>query len=163
MVRAQPCERCHPHGRKRQHGVQAAPCARDGERVGGRAQPGTDEVAFYSFDTSLHEIRPFSTTFTATEGAWHATKAYGATSLWDAIAETAQKISDRQRRRALVVITDGVDSASTLKPSDVSAIASSLDVPVYILVVAFTGDEDGAYPQCAARWRISLRGQAEIH
>ena len=95
-------------------------------------QPGTDEVAFYSFDTSLHEVREFSTTFAATEGAWHATKAYGATSLWDAIAETAQKISDRQRRRALVVITDGVDSASTLKPSDVSAIASSLDVPVYI-------------------------------
>src|SRR5687768_10216109 len=104
-------------------------------------QPGTDEVAFYTFDTSLHEIRPFSKTFTATEGAWHATKAYGATSLWDAIAETAQKISDRQRRRALVVITDGVDSASTLKPAEVSAIASSLDVPVYILVIGFTLDE----------------------
>jgi Ca-activated chloride channel homolog len=104
-------------------------------------QPGADEVAFYSFDTSLHEIRDFSTTFAATEGAWHATKAYGATSLWDAIAETAQKISDRQRRRALVVITDGVDSASTLKPSDVSAIASSLDVPVYIVVVTFAADD----------------------
>jgi Ca-activated chloride channel family protein len=103
-------------------------------------QPGTDEVGFYSFDTALHEVRKFSTTFTATEGAWHATRAYGATSLWDAIAETAHKISDRQRRRALVVITDGVDSASTLKPSDVSAIASSLDVPVYILVIAFAGD-----------------------
>ena len=106
-------------------------------------QPGTDEVAFYSFDTALHEVRAFSTTFAATEGAWHATKAYGATSLWDAIAETAQRISDRQRRRALVVITDGVDSASTLKPSEVSAIASSLDVPVYILVIAFAA-EDGA-------------------
>src|SRR5688572_17581866 len=104
-------------------------------------QPGTDEVAFYTFDTSLHEIRPFSKTFTATEGAWHATKAYGATSLWDAIAETAQKISDRQRRRALVVITDGVDSASTMKPSEVPAIASSLDVPMYILVLRFTLDE----------------------
>jgi Ca-activated chloride channel family protein len=104
-------------------------------------QPGTDEVAFYSFDTALHEIREFSKTFAATEGAWHATKAYGATSLWDAIAETAQKISDRQRRRALVVITDGVDSASTLKPSDVSAIASSLDVPVYIVVVTFAAEE----------------------
>lgn len=104
-------------------------------------QPGTDEVAFYSFDTSLHEIREFSKTFAASEGAWHGTKAYGATSLWDAIAETAQKISDRQRRRALVVITDGVDSASTLKPSDVSAIASSLDVPVYIVVVTFAAGE----------------------
>jgi len=106
-------------------------------------KPGADEVALYSFDTALHEVRPFSSTFTATDGAWDATRAYGATSLWDAIAGTAQKISDRQRRRALVVITDGVDSASTLKPSDVSGIASSLDVPVYILVVAFTPDERG--------------------
>ena len=104
-------------------------------------EPGADEVAFFSFDTALHEVRPFSTKFSATDGAWDATKAYGATSLWDAIAETAQNISDRQRRRALVVITDGVDSASTMKPSDVSAIASTLDVPVYMLVVAFALDE----------------------
>ena len=75
-----------------------------------------------------------------TTGAWSDTKAYGATSLWDAIAETAQRISHRQRRRALVVITDGVDSASRMKPADVSAIASSLDVPVYILVITFALD-----------------------
>jgi len=104
-------------------------------------QPGTDEVAFYSFDTALSEVRPFSTTFAATDEAWGATKAYGATSLWDAIADTARRISDRQRRRALVVITDGVDSASAMKPSDVSAIASSLDVPVYIVVVAFAPED----------------------
>lgn len=100
---------------------------------------GSDEVAYYSFDTSLNEVRPFSTNFSAT-GAWSGTQAYGATSLWDAIAETAQRISDRQRRRALVVITDGVDSASRMKPADVSAIASSLDVPVYILVITFALD-----------------------
>jgi Ca-activated chloride channel family protein len=103
--------------------------------------PGRDEVGFYAFDTSLREIRPFTKAF-AIDGAWDSTTAYGATSLWDAIAETAQKISDRQRRRAIVVITDGVDSASTMKPSDVSALASSLDVPVYILVIGFTLDEE---------------------
>jgi Ca-activated chloride channel family protein len=106
-------------------------------------KPGADEVAFYAFDMALREVRPFSTTFTTADGAWDGTAAYGATSLWDAIAETAQKISDRQRRRALVVITDGVDSASTMKPADVSAIASSLDVPVYMLVITFAADADG--------------------
>ena len=94
-----------------------------------------------AFDTALKEVRPFSSAFSATDTVWNSTKAYGATSLWDAIAETSQKISDRQRRRALVVITDGVDSASTLKPSDVSAIASSLDVPVYMLVITFALDD----------------------
>jgi Ca-activated chloride channel family protein len=106
-------------------------------------KPGADEVALYSFDTTLQEVRPFTSSFTATDAAWNATRAYGATSLWDAIAETSQKISDRQRRRALVVITDGVDSASTLKPSEVSAIASSLDVPVYVLVITFAVEDDG--------------------
>ena len=103
---------------------------------------GSDEVAFYTFDTTLSEVRPFSTAFSVNDRAWDSTRAFGATSLWDAIAETAQKISDRQRRRALVVITDGVDSASTMKPSEVSGIASALDVPVYILVIGFTLDED---------------------
>lgn len=103
-------------------------------------KPGADEVAYYSFDTTLQEVRPFTKTFT-TDDAWTGSKAYGATSLWDAVAETANKISDRQRRRALVVITDGVDSASTMKPSEVSAIASSLDVPVYMLVISFSLEE----------------------
>ena len=103
-------------------------------------KPGADEVAYYSFDTALQEVRPFSKVFGA-DDAWAGSKAFGATSLWDAIAETAKTISDRQRRRALVVITDGVDSASTMKPSEVSAIASSLDVPVYILVISFSLEE----------------------
>jgi len=106
-------------------------------------KPGADEVALYAFDTSLQEVRPFTTAFTAAPGAWSGTRAFGATSLWDAIAETAQKISDRQRRRALVVITDGVDSASRMSPPEVSAIASSLDVPVYVLVITHAHDEDG--------------------
>ena len=104
--------------------------------------PGTDEVAMYTFDTALQEVRTFSKAFAVNDGAWNATKAFGATSLWDAIGETAQKISDRQRRRALVVLTDGVDSASIMKPSEVSAIASSLDVPVYILVVTFAPEDE---------------------
>jgi VWFA-related protein len=106
-------------------------------------KPGADEVAMYAFDTTLQEVRPFSTSFGVRDGAFNTTNPFGATSLWDAVAETARKISDRQRRRAMVVITDGVDSASTLKPADVSAIASELDVPVYIVVIRHFSDEDG--------------------
>jgi VWFA-related protein len=109
-------------------------------------KPGADEVAMYAFDTSLQEVRPFSNAVTSGHGAFTATQPFGATSLWDAVAETAQKISDRQRRRAMVVITDGVDSASTLKPADVSAIASELDVPVYIVVIRHFSDEETGIP-----------------
>jgi VWFA-related protein len=105
-------------------------------------KPGSDEVAYYTFDTALELVRPFSKNFSITDVPLDGAKAFGATSLWDAIAATAQTMSDRQQRRALIVITDGVDSASRLKPAAVSAIASELDVPVYILVISFSLEED---------------------
>jgi VWFA-related protein len=57
---------------------------------------------------------------------------FGATSLHDAIAETARRVSMRGRRSAVVVFTDGMDTNSHLTPPEVSGIASSIDVPVYI-------------------------------
>ena len=117
--------------------------ARDAARtIVAGLKPGVDEVAFYTFDTTLTQVRPFSDDFANSESAWLEAKAFGATSLWDAIARTAQEISVRQRRRALIVITDGVDSASSMKPSDVSAIASELDVPVYMMVISFALEEE---------------------
>jgi Ca-activated chloride channel family protein len=105
-------------------------------------QPGTDEAALFSFDTSLKEIRPFSGALHTFKGSWDETRAFGETSLWDAIAATADRVAERRNRRAVVVITDGVDSASRLDPAEVSSIASSLDVPVYLLVIAYlTGEE----------------------
>ncbi len=105
-------------------------------------QPGIDEAALYSFDTELQELRGFSTQLGSADKVWASTRPFGATSLWDAIAETSNRIASRQKRRALVVITDGVDSASRLKPAQVSAIASAVDVPVYIVVISFTSEED---------------------
>ena len=109
--------------------------------LGSGLKSGVDEVGLYAFDTTLQEVRPFSKRFT-TEGAWDSTRAYGATSLWDAVAATAKEVAARQQRRALIVITDGVDSASTLTPAEVSTIASRLDVPVYMLVVTFDLEND---------------------
>jgi Ca-activated chloride channel family protein len=112
----------------------------------GGLKPGVDEAALYSFDTALTELRPFSTRLDVTDNAWKGTRAFGATSLWDMIAEAAKRVAERQKRRALIVVTDGVDSASRMKPSDVSALASSLDVPVYIIVIAFSLEDDPHSP-----------------
>jgi Ca-activated chloride channel family protein len=58
---------------------------------------------------------------------------FGATSLHDAIAETAKRSANREgRRSAVVVLTDGNDTSSRLRPAEVSAIASAIDVPVYV-------------------------------
>jgi Ca-activated chloride channel homolog len=95
--------------------------------------PSRDEAAVYTFDTELVEVVPFTMGLKTLPSSMSKVVAFGATSLHDAIAETAKRSANRDRRRsAVVVLTDGEDTASRLKPSEVSAIASAIDVPVYI-------------------------------
>jgi Ca-activated chloride channel homolog len=92
-----------------------------------------DEAAVYTFDTHLDERSPFTVGLRVLPNALSGLVPFGATSLHDAIALTARRVGEREgRRRAVVVMTDGADNASHLKPEDVSAIASAIDVPVYI-------------------------------
>jgi Ca-activated chloride channel family protein len=92
-----------------------------------------DEAAVYTFDTHLDERSPFTVGLRVLPDVLSGLVPFGATSLHDAIALTARRVGEREgRRRAVVVMTDGADNASHLKPEDVSAIASAIDVPVYI-------------------------------
>jgi Ca-activated chloride channel homolog len=92
-----------------------------------------DEAAIFTFDTQLDEMTPFTAGLKTLPQSMERVVPFGATSLHDAIAQTARRVGQRDgRRRAVVVLTDGADNASRLKPADVSAIASAIDVPVYI-------------------------------
>jgi VWFA-related protein len=92
-----------------------------------------DEAAIFTFDTHLDEIAPFTVGLKALPASMATRVPFGETSLHDAIALTAKRVGQREgRRRAVVVLTDGADTASHLKPGEVSAIASEIDVPVYI-------------------------------
>jgi Ca-activated chloride channel family protein len=95
-----------------------------------------DEAAVLTFDTQLQEIAPFTNGLKSLPTSMSSVVPFGATSLHDAIAQTAERMGKREgRRRAVIVLTDGNDNASRLKPSEVSGIASAIDVPVYILGV----------------------------
>ena len=95
-----------------------------------------DEAAVFRFDTRLEESMPFTTGLRALPPTLATLQPFGATSLLDAIARTAERVAGREgRRRAVVVFTDGLDNASRLTASEVSGIASSIDVPVYIVAV----------------------------
>jgi Ca-activated chloride channel family protein len=92
-----------------------------------------DEAGVFTFDTRLQEVTPFTTGLKALPESIGSVVPFGATSLHDAIAQTARRVGEREgRRRAVVVLTDGADTASRMRPSDVSAVASEIDVPVYI-------------------------------
>jgi VWFA-related protein len=92
-----------------------------------------DEAAVYTFDTRLDEIQPFTTGLKALPKSMAAMTPFGATSLHDAIAQLAERVGAREgRRRAVVVFTDGRDNWSKMTPDEVAAIASGIDVPVYV-------------------------------
>ena len=97
---------------------------------------GSDEAAMFTFDKSLREVVDFSTDLSTVNRVNLAGKPWGITSLYDAIATAARRVAQRpNRHRALLVITDGVDTGSKLTAPQVSGIASSIDVPVYVLAV----------------------------
>jgi Ca-activated chloride channel family protein len=111
-------------------------------RLGGAA----DEAAVFSFDMNLQSLQPFTIDAGAIETALARVAPYGQTSLYDAIAQTARRVADTRlgdpHRRAVVVFTDGVDTSSLLTPEQVSAIASEIDVPVYVMTVVSPSDHE---------------------
>ena len=103
-----------------------------------------DESALFAFDTRLDELEPFSNRQKDVQGSLNRVESFGMTSLHDAIAETARRVAARGRsHRAVVVLTDGVDTASRLTADQVASMASSIDVPVYIVAVVSPLDHPG--------------------
>lgn len=99
-------------------------------------EPGRDEVALFTFDRAVRREASFTADHDQIRRALRNLAPTGVTSLYDAMAETATQLGDRgSHRRALVVITDGADTSSTLTPPEVSAVASAIDVPVYVMAV----------------------------
>ena len=119
--------------------------ARDAVRtVLAHLQSRGDEAALYTFDSKLQEVVSFTTDLDRIRALSLAGRPWGMTSLYDAVAATAKSVADRaNRHRAVLVITDGVDTGSRMTAADVSGIASSIDVPVYLLAVVNPLDHPG--------------------
>ena len=105
---------------------------------------GEDRVGLYAFDTVLDEVQPLELAPGRVVERIDRLEPWGKTKLFDAIAETGRKLAESNApRRAVVVLTDGDDNASQLSAGEVSAIASSIDVPVYVLVIVSPLDRVG--------------------
>jgi VWFA-related protein len=96
--------------------------------------PVQDEAAVFTFDTQLDEVAPFAVGRQTLPERMSAVRPFGATSLHDAIAGTARRLTSREGlRRAVIVFTDGSDNWSQLSPAEAAEAASAIDVPVYIV------------------------------
>ena len=136
------------------------PSAREAaEHVLSWLDPARDEAAIFTFDTQLREITPFTTGLNALPASMSSVVPFGATSLNDAIARTAERVGTREgRRRAVVVLTDGNDNASRMPPAAVSDVASAIDVPVYIFGVVASIDNPSADMRTPAAEHSPLAG-----
>jgi Ca-activated chloride channel family protein len=113
-----------------------------------------DEAALFTFDSELRQVVAFTSDLERIHRVSLRGKPWGKTSLYDAIADTAATVSARDNRhRALLVITDGVDTGSRLTAAEVSAVASSIDVPVYLLTVVTPLDHPGTEFEVASDGR----------
>jgi VWFA-related protein len=111
---------------------------------------GEDELGLFTFDRRLHERQSFTTAINGLRNCLDDFKPFGATSLYDATAATARRLAERSAaHKAIIILTDGIDTSSSLSAPEVSAVASSIDVPVYIVATVASTD------------RISLTEAAE--
>ena len=108
-------------------------------------EDGRDEAGLFAFDSRLREVAPFTVDTRALKGALGEVDPFGATSLHDAISAAAERVATRPAaRRAVVVLTDGIDTASRFSPAQVSAKAAAIDVPVYIIATVLSIDDPGS-------------------
>jgi VWFA-related protein len=103
---------------------------------------GQDEAAVFTFDSKLHERQPFTTDLSTLKGALTEFDPFGTTSLYDATAAAARRLASRTgTHKAIVVLTDGLDTSSALTAAEVSGVASSIDVPVFVVATVPSVDQ----------------------
>jgi Ca-activated chloride channel family protein len=118
-----------------------------------------DEAAVFTFDTHLDEVMPYTSGLHRLPSSMDTLTPFGATSLHDAVAKTAERAAGREGlRRAVVVLTDGRDTSSRLTPGEVSGIASSIDVPVYVVGIVPAIDNPSADISATTYERSALTG-----
>jgi Ca-activated chloride channel family protein len=99
-----------------------------------RARPG-DELALASFAGGRLAVEvPFTTNRGAVHEAMAAWDPYGTTALHDAVAWIPDISAEgRHPKRAVLLVTDGVDNASTIDPEIARRVVERAHLPVYVV------------------------------
>ena len=101
-----------------------------------------DQVALAGFDSEYWGIVSWTTDKRKVEEGFTELKPFGSTALHDALDHAARDLASHgEGRRAVVVITDGVDTASKETPDAVIARSQALDVPIYTVTVVSPIDD----------------------
>jgi Ca-activated chloride channel family protein len=121
-----------------------------------------DEAALAAFDHKYWGVVAFTRDRRKIQDAMEAIEAFGSTALHDALAKAASDLASHgEGRRAVVVLTDGVDTASTLLPDEVLSRSQALDVPIYAVSVVSPLDDPESPRYTGAEKRAAATRGAE--
>jgi VWFA-related protein len=110
-------------------------------RLAAELQAGRDQIALLTFDDELHEVQPYTTTPSEVVRRLRLVHPWGSTALYDAVVQAGRTLATQgASRRAVVVVTDGLDNRSRSTAAGASAVVSAVDMPVYTIVVTSAHD-----------------------
>lgn len=93
-----------------------------------------DDFALYSFDSAgrVNELVPFTENPAAITRAVDVVKPWGKTAFFDALAQMPERSElGRNASRAIILLSDGIDNASTLTRADIEKRMEGVSIPVY--------------------------------
>jgi len=91
-----------------------------------------DEVFVFAFSDHPLMVAPLSTDHAAASASLATMKAFGRTALYDVIREGLRTLAQGcHQHKVLVVLTDGIDNASTSRFEQVTNDAKNMKVPIY--------------------------------
>jgi VWFA-related protein len=115
-----------------------------------------DEAALAAFDHKYWGVVAFTRDRHKVEQAMAEIESFGATALHDALARASSDLASHgEGRRAVVVLTDGVDTASQLLADEAISRSQALDVPIYAVSVV-SPLEDPQSPRFSGHERPAL-------
>jgi Ca-activated chloride channel family protein len=126
------------------------------ERVLGALSP-EDQVAVAGFDSRYWGVVAFTKDKDTVRTGLDSITPFGSTALHDALDKGARDIASHgEGRRAVVVLTDGLDNSSQRTSDEVIARSRALDVPIYVVSVISPLDD----PTSSRYLGRKLSGQA---
>lgn len=122
---------------------------------------GIDRVSLLGFDHDVSRIQPFEAVPGHILEQLAHVDAFGTTALLDAMTTAANDVTEHRTRRAVVVITDGLDTGSRATATSVSRLAAGIDVPVYVVITTPVVDRTNVATRTADLAELARRTGGE--
>lgn len=118
-----------------------------------------DQAALAAFDHKYWGVVAFTTDRKQIEQAYSEIEPYSSTALHDALDKAAHDLASHgEGRRAVIVLTDGIDTASTRSADEVIARSQALDVPIYAVTVVSPIDDPASDRYSGSRLAEATKG-----